>query len=64
METFVVRVFVPATPEALPLCGLVERVGVSGPTPFRGVEELITALRGATALADRQARTTDIKEEA
>lgn len=47
METFVVRIFVPATPEPHPLCGLVERVATSETTRFEHGDQLLALLDGA-----------------
>ena len=44
MQTFVVRVFVPAGPERLPLCGLIEFGFASNPEVFENAEELIRLL--------------------
>ena len=44
MQTFVVRVFVPAGLERLPLCGLVEDGSAGEPELFANAEELIRLL--------------------
>jgi hypothetical protein len=48
METFVVRIFVPAVHgEALPLCGIVEHVASGHAESFQGVEDLVRTVAGA-----------------
>lgn len=45
METFVVRVFVPAARGETPFAGVVEHVGTSWSARFGSGEELLTAIR-------------------
>ena len=45
METFVVRVFVPAARGETPFAGVVEHVGTSWSARFGSDEELLTAIR-------------------
>ena len=44
MRTFVVRVFVPAAAERLPLTGIVESVGTGRALAFQGPGALVDAL--------------------
>ena len=46
METFVVRVFVPAGHEQVPFAGTVEHVRAGRSSSFRGVAELVDAVLG------------------
>ncbi len=45
METFVVRVFVPADAAETPLAGVVEHVGTGWSAPFGSEGELLAAFR-------------------
>jgi hypothetical protein len=45
METFVVRVFVPAARGETPFAGVVEHVGTSWSARFGSDEELLTTIR-------------------
>lgn len=45
METFVVRIFVPAAGGETPIAGVVEHVGTGWSASFGGEEELLTAFR-------------------
>ena len=59
METFVVRLWVPAEDEAEavePLRGVLELVGSADATPFSGGEQLLELLRAGIA-ADPDGRT-------
>jgi hypothetical protein len=59
METFVVRLWIPAEDEqeaAEPLRGILERVGAADSTPFRGGEQLLQLLRAGLAV-DPDGRT-------
>jgi hypothetical protein len=48
METFVVRIFVPAVHgEALPLCGIIEHVASGHAESFQGVEDLMRTVARA-----------------
>lgn len=47
METFVVRVFVAAVGDPMPLCGVVEHVGSGSRDPFEGADALIWLLESA-----------------
>jgi hypothetical protein len=44
VETFVVRIFVPANDEKLELTGIVEHSGTGRSTQFRGTEGLVRAV--------------------
>jgi hypothetical protein len=44
VETFVVRIFVPAGDERLELSGLIERTGSGRAEPFNGAQGLIDAV--------------------
>jgi hypothetical protein len=60
METFVVRLWVPAEDEqepAEPLHGVLERVESAEATPFSGGEQLLQLLRAGIA-ADPDGRTS------
>jgi hypothetical protein len=41
VETFVVRVFVPAGAEGVPFCGVVQHAGTGRAEPFESTEDLI-----------------------
>ena len=45
METFVVRVFVPADQDGVPFCGLVEHIGDQRAQRFAGAIELLERIR-------------------
>jgi len=48
METFVVRIFVPALDgEAVPLCGIVEHVASGRAESFQGIDDLMCLVAGA-----------------
>lgn len=56
MQTFVVRLFLPAEPEPVPLCGLVERVGSRDVEVFESADGLIRLLEAG--LRQREPRPT------
>jgi hypothetical protein len=60
VETFVLRVFVPADRELVPFAGTIEHVGAGRSSSFQGVGELVQAVLGelhleATALSELKA---------
>jgi hypothetical protein len=57
METFVLRIFLPADSAEVELAGIVEHVGSGVKRPFRGKQSLVAALIGGL-----QSRVTDDSE--
>ena len=55
VETFVVRVFVPAGRESVPFTGTIEHVGAGESSCFRGAAELIDTVMRALQLDDLSA---------
>jgi hypothetical protein len=41
VETFVIRIFVPADADGVPFCGIVERSGSGRAVSFQGAQDLI-----------------------
>ena len=57
METFVVRVFVPADHAAMPLAGTVEHVGAGRTSSFRGIAGLLDVVLRELQLNDADSPT-------
>jgi hypothetical protein len=55
VETFVVRVFVPAGRESVPFTGTIEHVGAGESSSFRGAAELIDTVMRALQFDDLSA---------
>jgi hypothetical protein len=64
MQTFVVRLFVPAAGDPVPFCGFVTPVGAHGTTAFHDADGLLAALREARLPSEVPAAATDRKEKA
>jgi len=63
METFVVRVFVPAEEEQLELTGIVEHSGTGRSEHFRGAESLVGVLLHQLELGHETVKLDDNRRE-